>query len=295
MATSPQTRTRRGTCPLTLRAVHVPPSRAHCASATSRTGAPLPRGRLPARRRPRASPRTRAVGLRGCSRARGRGGGPGAVPRPPRRRQPGGRGRGPGGAGISAAPRPSCAPPRATSGRGDVVTFPAWPRPPYKRPRGAHLRTSGGGDMELLRTIAAQPAGAKAGEQPGRAGGDPKRRRPSPAEEPPAAPQPRHHAGAEVSRVVVDPTTGRRYCRGRVLGKVRAPPPPPGSPLGRGPGAFRREGAWGAACAPAPPPAPAFLAYFCLFLTVPAAHRSARLSSVSALFPCRAASPNVTR
>lgn len=92
--------------------------------------------------------------------------------------------------------------------------------------------------MELLRTIAVPPAGAK-GEQPARAGGDPKRRRPSPAEdpEPPAAPQPRHHAGAEVSRVVVDPTTGRRYCRGRVLGKVRAPP---GLPRGRSSGSSLR-------------------------------------------------------
>lgn len=87
--------------------------------------------------------------------------------------------------------------------------------------------------MELLRTITYQPAaGAKASEPPGKAGGgDAKRRRPPPPEEPPprtqespAAPQHRHHAGAEVSRVVVDPTTGRRYCRGRVLGKVRAPP-----------------------------------------------------------------------
>ncbi|XP_059551053.1 serine/threonine-protein kinase PLK2 isoform X2 [Myotis daubentonii] len=127
----------------------------------------------------------------------------------------------PGVRGSRPPLRPGCAPPRATGGRGDVVTSPAWPRPPYKKPRGARPRTSGGGDMELLRTIAVPPAGAKGGEQPGRAGGDPKRRRPSPAEdpEPPAAPQPRHHAGAEVSRVVVDPTTGRRYCRGRVLGK----------------------------------------------------------------------------
>lgn len=108
--------------------------------------------------------------------------------------------------------------------------------------------------MELLRTIAHQPAaGAKASEQPGKAGGgDPRRRRPPPPEEPPpraqeppaASQQHRHHAGAEVSRVVVDPTTGRRYCRGRVLGKVRRPWPGGAAPAaapGTGRSAFRRE------------------------------------------------------
>ncbi|CAD7678833.1 unnamed protein product [Nyctereutes procyonoides] len=91
--------------------------------------------------------------------------------------------------------------------------------------------------MELLRTITYQPAaGTKMCEQAlGKAcGADSKKKRPpQPPEEPPPPPQPagqgppaaphhhHHHAhsGAEVSRIIVDPTTGKRYCRGKVLGK----------------------------------------------------------------------------
>lgn len=65
-------------------------------------------------------------------------------------------------------------------------------------------------------------------------GGDSKKKRPQqPPEEPqppqpqaqgqPAAPHHHHHhshSGAEISRIIVDPTTGKRYCRGKVLGKV---------------------------------------------------------------------------
>lgn len=90
--------------------------------------------------------------------------------------------------------------------------------------------------MELLRTITYQPAGGtKMCEQAlGKAGGgDSKKKR---AQQPPedaqlsqapgqngAAPHHHHHhshSGAEISRIIVDPTTGRRYCRGKVLGKV---------------------------------------------------------------------------
>lgn len=89
--------------------------------------------------------------------------------------------------------------------------------------------------MELLRTITYQPAGGtKMCEQAlGKAGGgDSKKKR---AQQPPedaqlsqapgqngAAPHHHHHhshSGAEISRIIVDPTTGRRYCRGKVLGK----------------------------------------------------------------------------
>lgn len=91
--------------------------------------------------------------------------------------------------------------------------------------------------MELLRTITYQPAAStKMCEQAlGKAcGGDSKKKRPQqPPEEPqppqpqaqgqPAAPHHHHHhshSGAEISRIIVDPTTGKRYCRGKVLGKV---------------------------------------------------------------------------
>ncbi|KAM9139075.1 serine/threonine-protein kinase PLK2 isoform 1-T1 [Pangshura tecta] len=68
--------------------------------------------------------------------------------------------------------------------------------------------------MELLRTIAHQP-----GEPgPGRACCGEARRK-KPLEE---QPQPQHHhsqAAPEVSRIITDPGTGKRYCRGKVLGK----------------------------------------------------------------------------
>lgn len=90
--------------------------------------------------------------------------------------------------------------------------------------------------MELLRTITYQPAASTKGcEQAlGKAcGADSKKKRPQqPPEEPqppqpqaqvqPAAPHHHHHhshSGAEISRIIVDPTTGKRYCRGKVLGK----------------------------------------------------------------------------
>lgn len=74
--------------------------------------------------------------------------------------------------------------------------------------------------MELLRTIAYPPGGggAKCCEvSQGRAAGGESRRKK--AEE-----QPHQHAhpAAEVSRIITDPTTGKRYCRGKVLGKVMA-------------------------------------------------------------------------
>lgn len=92
---------------------------------------------------------------------------------------------------------------------------------------------SGGPGMELLRTITYQPAASgKMCEQAlGRAcGGDPRKKRAQqPPEDAPAAPHHHHHhhghAGAEVSRIIVDPTTGKRYCRGKVLGKVTATGP----------------------------------------------------------------------
>lgn len=84
--------------------------------------------------------------------------------------------------------------------------------------------------MELLRTIAYPPGGgggaAKCCEaELGRgAGGESRRKK---AEE-----QPNQHAhpSAEVSRIITDPTTGKRYCRGKVLGKVMAASGP--CPLG---------------------------------------------------------------
>lgn len=90
--------------------------------------------------------------------------------------------------------------------------------------------------MELLRTITYQPAaGTKICEQAlGKAcGGDSKKKRPQqPSEDgqpqaqmTQAAPHHHHHhshSGPEISRIIVDPTTGKRYCRGKVLGKVRS-------------------------------------------------------------------------
>lgn len=90
--------------------------------------------------------------------------------------------------------------------------------------------------MELLRTITYQPAaGTKMCEQAlGKAcGGDSKKKRPQqPSEDgqpqaqvTPGAPHHHHHhshSGPEISRIIVDPTTGKRYCRGKVLGKVRS-------------------------------------------------------------------------
>lgn len=90
--------------------------------------------------------------------------------------------------------------------------------------------------MELLRTITYQPAAStKMCEQAlGKAcGGDSKKKRPQPPPEEPQQPQPQaqvqpvaphhhhhhSHSGAEISRIIVDPTTGKRYCRGKVLGK----------------------------------------------------------------------------
>ncbi|XP_004678354.1 PREDICTED: serine/threonine-protein kinase PLK2 [Condylura cristata] len=90
--------------------------------------------------------------------------------------------------------------------------------------------------MELLRTITYQPAAStKMCEQAlGKAcGGDSKKKRPQQTPEEPQPPQPQapvqptaphhhhhhSHSGAEISRIIVDPTTGKRYCRGKVLGK----------------------------------------------------------------------------
>lgn len=102
-------------------------------------------------------------------------------------------------------------------------------------PRRWQQAVSGGGStMELLRTITYQPAaGTKMCEQAlGKAcGGDSKKKRPQqPSEDgqpqaqvTPAAPHHHHHhshSGPEISRIIVDPTTGKRYCRGKVLGKV---------------------------------------------------------------------------
>lgn len=89
--------------------------------------------------------------------------------------------------------------------------------------------------MELLRTITYQPAaGSKMCEQAlGKAcGGDSKKKRPQqpsedgqPQTQVTAAATHHHHhhshSGPEISRIIVDPTTGKRYCRGKVLGKVR--------------------------------------------------------------------------
>lgn len=104
-------------------------------------------------------------------------------------------------------------------------------------PRRWQQAVSGGrATMELLRTITYQPAaGTKMCEQAlGKAcGGDSKKKRPQqPSEEgqpqtqvTQAAPHHHHHhshSGPEISRIIVDPTTGKRYCRGKVLGKVRS-------------------------------------------------------------------------
>lgn len=100
--------------------------------------------------------------------------------------------------------------------------------------------------MELLRTITYQPAaGTKMCEQAlGKAcGGDSKKKRPQqPSEDgqsqvqvTQAAPHHHHHhshSGPEISRIIVDPTTGKRYCRGKVLGKVRSCRPASGGGVG---------------------------------------------------------------
>lgn len=82
--------------------------------------------------------------------------------------------------------------------------------------------------MELLRTIAHPPGGggAKCCEAAaGRAAGGESRRKK--AEE---QPHQHGHPAAEVSRIITDPTTGKRYCRGKVLGKVMVAASPPSSP-----------------------------------------------------------------
>ncbi|XP_061209801.1 serine/threonine-protein kinase PLK2 [Neopsephotus bourkii] len=73
--------------------------------------------------------------------------------------------------------------------------------------------------MELLRTIAYPPGGGSGGAKcceaaVGRAAGGESRRK--------KADEQLHqhgHPAAEVSRIITDPTTGKRYCRGKVLGK----------------------------------------------------------------------------
>lgn len=88
--------------------------------------------------------------------------------------------------------------------------------------------------MELLRTISHPPGGGGAKyceAAAGRAAGGESRRKK--AEEPL---QQHGHPSAEVSRIITDPTTGKRYCRGKVLGKVMATagvPSSPRSPAGR--------------------------------------------------------------
>ncbi|XP_030049018.1 serine/threonine-protein kinase PLK2 [Microcaecilia unicolor] len=71
--------------------------------------------------------------------------------------------------------------------------------------------------MELLRTIAHQPAGcpAKVCEQALGKVCDSKRRKPPVG----VAEEHVHPVATEVSRIITDPNTGKRYCRGRVLGK----------------------------------------------------------------------------
>lgn len=95
--------------------------------------------------------------------------------------------------------------------------------------------------MDLLRTLTYQPASTGAGgsssstnavtatkmsEQAlGKAcSGESRRKK---AAEPEQQQQHHHHhshAATEVSRIITDPTTGRRYCRGKVLGKVNKCP-----------------------------------------------------------------------
>lgn len=117
--------------------------------------------------------------------------------------------------------------------------------------------------MELLRTITYQPAAStKMCEQAlGKAcGGDSKKKRPqqspeepqppqTPAQVQPAVPHHHHHhshSGAEISRIIIDPTTGKRYCRGKVLGKVTSGGRPAARREGGLPGRFPRP----------PPPTP---------------------------------------
>lgn len=106
--------------------------------------------------------------------------------------------------------------------------------------------------MELLRTIAHPPGGggAKGCEAAaGRAAGEARRRK---AEEPPHQ---HGHPAAEVSRIITDPTTGKRYCRGKVLGKVMATAGVLSVGRAPYPGRERERRAAPAAC-PAPPERP---------------------------------------
>ncbi|KAM7077980.1 LOW QUALITY PROTEIN: serine/threonine-protein kinase PLK2-like [Ciconia maguari] len=70
--------------------------------------------------------------------------------------------------------------------------------------------------MELLRTIAYLPGGGVKGceAELGRAAGGESRRKKTEEQ-----PHQRSHPAAEVSRIITDPTTGKRYCCGKVLGK----------------------------------------------------------------------------
>lgn len=93
--------------------------------------------------------------------------------------------------------------------------------------------------MELLRTIAYPPGGGGSGgggakgceAALGRAAGGESRRKKAEEQQPPHQHQHAHPA-AEVSRIITDPTTGKRYCRGKVLGKVMAAAGPPGAAAG---------------------------------------------------------------
>lgn len=104
-----------------------------------------------------------------------------------------------------------------------------------KQDRGGQAgRSRQGAVMELLRTIAHPPGGggAKCCEAAaGRAAGGESRRKK--AEEPPHQQPHQHgHPATEVSRIITDPTTGKRYCRGKVLGKVMAAARPVPSRVG---------------------------------------------------------------
>lgn len=99
--------------------------------------------------------------------------------------------------------------------------------------------------MDLLRTIAYQPgstgasgggsttSSSKMGEQALGKTCSGESRRKKAVTAPAADPEHHHHhhhshSSTEVSRIITDPTTGRRYCRGKVLGKVN--PQRAGSP-----------------------------------------------------------------
>ncbi|XP_076217446.1 serine/threonine-protein kinase PLK2-like isoform X1 [Aptenodytes patagonicus] len=70
--------------------------------------------------------------------------------------------------------------------------------------------------MELLRTIAYSPGGGVKGceAELGRAAGGESRKKKTEEQ-----PHQHSHPAAEVSRIITDPTTGKRYCCGKVLGK----------------------------------------------------------------------------